>query len=211
MILDEETIAVRLLLAFLLGMIVGTEREFPNKSAGLRTFLLICLGSCLFTLCSVMITDLSADRIASNIVTGVGFIGGGVIFQSQNKMKGITTAATIWATAAMGMAVGGGYYFMSIAGCALILVTLIMLTYMESWMDRINQTRSYNIVWNNKKIDLEQYEDVFHRFHLKYKRLKQSKDHDTIAGSWTVSGNKKNHTLFVNTLLKDDSIKKFDY
>jgi putative Mg2+ transporter-C (MgtC) family protein len=91
----------KLLLSFLLGAIIGTEREYRSKSAGLRTMILIAVGSTLFTILSIKISS-DAGRIAANIVTGIGFIGAGIIFRENNRVVGITTAAIVWVTAAAG-------------------------------------------------------------------------------------------------------------
>ncbi len=106
--LTLEEILERLLVAMAIGMLLGIEREHRDKSAGLRTLTLISLGSCMFMLVSLIVDAGNTYRIASNIVTGIGFIGAGVIFKSDRGVNGITTAATIWATAAVGMAVGSG-------------------------------------------------------------------------------------------------------
>src|SRR6059058_333529 len=105
-----DVIIFRLLLAVAVGGLIGAEREFRSKSAGFRTMILICLGSFLFTTFSKQMEGGSTDRIASNIVTGIGFLGAGVIFKSDNRVNGITTAATIWAVAAMGMGIADGLY-----------------------------------------------------------------------------------------------------
>ena len=111
----HQEIIIRFLLAALWGGLVGIEREYRSKSAGFRTMILISIGSCFFTMMSVGIGPTNPDRIAANIVTGIGFLGAGVIFRGENRINGITTAATIWAVAAVGMGIGGGYYFA--AGC----------------------------------------------------------------------------------------------
>ena len=108
---DTETIIIRISLALLAGAILGIEREYRNKSAGFRTLILISIGSCLFTLISLLLSSDTMDRIVANVVTGIGFIGGGVIFKSEEGVNGLTTAATIWVTAAVGMAVGAGFYY----------------------------------------------------------------------------------------------------
>ncbi|MGZ3955921.1 MAG: MgtC/SapB family protein, partial [Flavisolibacter sp.] len=105
-----EVLLLRLLMVIAVGGLVGAEREYRSKSAGFRTMILICLGSFLFTTFSKTIGGASPDRIASNIVTGIGFLGAGVIFKSDNRVNGITTAATIWAVAALGMGVATGEY-----------------------------------------------------------------------------------------------------
>src|SRR4051812_16320150 len=102
---------LRLLLGAVLGGIIGMERQWSGKSAGFRTVMLVSLGSTLFTLMSYRIPGLpTRDRIASTIVTGIGFIGAGLIFKSDQNIHGLTTAATVWAAAAVGMATGYGSY-----------------------------------------------------------------------------------------------------
>ena len=98
--------AAQVSVAFIIGAIIGLEREFRSKPAGFRTMILICVGSCLYTILSKESNTVSPDRIASNIVTGIGFIGAGVIFKEGISVNGLTTAALIWITAALGMAVG---------------------------------------------------------------------------------------------------------
>jgi putative Mg2+ transporter-C (MgtC) family protein len=133
---------VKLALSLLVGGIVGFERELRSKSAGFRTLILICIGSTLFTIASISITQGgSVDRIAANIVSGIGFIGAGVIFKGDNRINGITTAATIWVTAALGMTIGLGLYTLSIAGCVLVLVVHFLLTLLEQKIDAANQVR----------------------------------------------------------------------
>ena len=93
--------AAQVSVAFIIGAIIGLEREFRSKPAGFRTMILICVGSCLYTILSKEIGGASTDRIASNIVTGIGFIGAGVIFKEGITVNGLTTAALIWVTAAL--------------------------------------------------------------------------------------------------------------
>ena len=103
-------IAVKILISTICGAIVGYERELKNKSAGLRTIILICVGSCLFTVGSFVAAQYTGDptRILSTIVTGIGFLGGGVIVQHEDKLIGITTAAFIWVVSAIGILCGLG-------------------------------------------------------------------------------------------------------
>src|SRR5450631_4944852 len=137
----------KLLLSILVGGVIGVEREYRSKSAGFRTLTLICLGSALFTVFSELIGGVSnPDRIASNIATGIGFVGAGVIFKGDFGVNGITTAAMIWVTAAMGMGIGAGYELTSVVACLLILLMLFVFSRFEGWIDRINQTRNYKIV-----------------------------------------------------------------
>ena len=129
----------RLLMATALGGAIGFERELTGKAAGLRTHILICLGAALFTIMSLQLPspitpalprgDIS--RIAANIVTGVGFLGAGAILQSQGQIRGLTTAATIWVVAAIGMAAGAGEYVIAAGTVTLVLVVLWPLRWWE--------------------------------------------------------------------------------
>src|ERR1043166_8297676 len=104
---------VKLLFALVLGGLIGWEREFSDKPAGFRTITLICVGSTLFTIFSLKIGTVSgsdSSRIAAQIVTGIGFLGAGAIIRRGEAVSGLTTAATIWFVASIGMGVGGGYY-----------------------------------------------------------------------------------------------------
>ena len=131
-------LAWRLLLAAALGAAVGLEREYRQKPAGLRTNILIALGSALFTILSIEMGHESgtADRIAAQIVTGIGFLGGGAILRSGNTVHGMTTAATIWVNAAIGVASGMGEYALASATAAITLVVLAILPPIEAYFER---------------------------------------------------------------------------
>jgi putative Mg2+ transporter-C (MgtC) family protein len=137
--LTLSSIAARLLWAALLGSIIGVERNIRRRPAGMRTSLLICVGSALFTVVSVEIArrtgDASTTRIASNIVQGIGFLGAGAILRDRGNVTGLTTAAAIFGIAAIGMAAGGGMFAVSGIACALILLSLVFLVYLEDLLD----------------------------------------------------------------------------
>lgn len=207
-----ENIIEKLLLSLVVGGFIGAEREYRSKSAGFRTLTLICLGSALFTIFSQWIgADGNPDRIASNIATGIGFVGAGVIFKGDYGVNGITTAAMIWVTAAMGMGIGAGYGSVSILACLLILVMLFIFSRLEGWISRINQTRDYKIVCEFHQHSLSHYEDSFKRFHLKFKRSREIKSENLITGEWVARGSEKNHRLFADALLKDPDVKTFEF
>lgn len=206
-----EVLLFRLLLVIIVGGAIGAEREYRSKSAGFRTMILICLGSFLFTTFSILITGSTNDRIASNIVTGIGFLGAGVIFQSENRINGLTTAATIWATAALGMGIASGYYELVGVSTIIVLVSLFLFTKLESIIDRYNLSRTYKIVSPFKEELLQQYEDLFREFHLGYKRLKQAKEGNNIEGHWLVHGREKSHKQFVERILHDPNVKEFEF
>ncbi len=134
----------RLLLAAALGALIGFEREWSQKSAGLRTNTLIAIGSALFTMLSIELSPGGSSdptRIASQIVTGVGFLGGGAILRTAGSIKGLTTAAMIWVNAAVGMAAGGGHYRAAILGTVVTLVMMRALLPIERLMDRRHERR----------------------------------------------------------------------
>jgi putative Mg2+ transporter-C (MgtC) family protein len=124
----------RLLVAAALGGIIGLERELTGKEAGLRTMILICVGSALFTEMSQVLgagSGADSTRIASNIVTGIGFLGAGTILHQGATVKGLTTAATIWVAAAVGMAAGAGDYVRATGTTILVLLILVPLRWWE--------------------------------------------------------------------------------
>src|SRR5271163_350454 len=137
--LSLTTVCYRLLWAALLGAVIGIERSVRRRPAGMRTSVCVTMGAALFTIMSVEIArqtgDTSTTRIASNIVQGIGFLGAGVILRERGSVIGLTTAATIFAVAAMGMAAGGGLYSVAGISCALVLTALVLLFVVEDWLN----------------------------------------------------------------------------
>ena len=209
--MPESEIILRLVVAFAVGGAIGFEREYLSKAAGFRTLILISVGSCLFTIFSILLTNQTPDRIASNIVTGIGFLGAGVIFKEDNRVKGLTTAATIWVTAALGMGAGGGYYLFCMTGAAITLIALFVLVRFESLIEKVNQSRNYKIGCKYQHETLAKYEDMFRAHRLKFKRNKQFKNGDDISGTWIVNGSEKNHDAFIKEILDDDSVIEFEF
>ncbi len=137
-------IGLRLLMAAAVGCVVGIERERKNRPAGMRTHVLVCVGSALVAIIErLMIADalsinladptintginVSIGRFSVGVLSGIGFLGAGTIFTSQKKIAGLTTAASLWCVACLGLAAGMGYYLLSGAGCALVMVTLTLM------------------------------------------------------------------------------------
>ncbi len=137
--LPLESIILRLLWAALLGAVIGAERNLRRRPAGLRTGLCVSVGAAFFTILSVEIArrsgDTSTTRIASNIVQGIGFLGAGVILRERGGVSGLTTAATIFVVAALGMGAGAGMYRASGVACLLVLVALVGFFYVENWLN----------------------------------------------------------------------------
>lgn len=128
---QQIDVAVRLIVAGVFGMVIGIERELREQAAGLRTHMLVSIGACLFTLVSAYgfqavpgTTDLDPSRVAAQVVTGIGFLGAGAILREGISVRGLTTAASLWVVAAVGMAVGLGLYWMSGVAVAITVLSL---------------------------------------------------------------------------------------
>ena len=145
---------LRLVLAALLGAVIGVEREWRDRTAGLRTHMLVCLGSAVFTIVSAYgftewydsipaseRTTVVSDptRIAAQIVTGIGFLGAGAIFRSDDGIRGLTTAASLWMMAAIGLASGAGYYELAVASTVLMLLVLVALRQVSGRIKAMNR------------------------------------------------------------------------
>jgi putative Mg2+ transporter-C (MgtC) family protein len=198
---------LRLLMALLIGALIGAERELKSKSAGFRTITLICVGSFLFTTFSIYISPQTPDRIASNIVTGIGFIGAGVIFKSTSRVHGLTTAATIWLTAALGMGVATGLYIFVGIATVLMLFSQYFMVKLEGWIDRVNQYRSYKVTLPNRVGIVEEYERIMTGHGLSPKREGYQKQGPDLVVYWNVRGKKEHHLVLIDQLLADEQVR----
>ncbi len=125
--ITEIDLVIRLLLAIGLGALIGLEREIDDEPAGLRTHMLVCLGATLFTIISMYLGDIADPaRIAAGVVTGIGFLAAGVIFRAQDRVKGLTTAADLWVLAAVGVAIGIGYYLAAVLTSLFVFIILFL-------------------------------------------------------------------------------------
>ena len=136
--MNDTQVVIRLVLSVILGGGVGFERQIHRRAAGLRTHILVCLGSCLIMLTSLYIFDIYKDkvpldptRIAAGVITGIGFLGAGTIIREREQVKGLTTAASLWVISAIGLAVGCGFYKAAILAFALTLAALLLLRQVE--------------------------------------------------------------------------------
>ncbi len=145
--IDDLTmrIFIQMVLAAVLGIGIGLEREHRRKAAGVRTHALVCMGAALFTILSIdgfraLAPEVGYDpsRIASQVVTGIGFIGAGLIFLQGDKVQGLTTAAGVWAAAAIGMAVGVQMYAVAVMAAALALVITWLFRFIEKFVPRVD-------------------------------------------------------------------------
>jgi putative Mg2+ transporter-C (MgtC) family protein len=200
-------IILRFTLAILWGGIIGSERQYRSKSAGFRTMIMISLGACFFTIISKVIGgEVNGDRIASNIVSGIGFIGAGVIFKGDNRVNGITTAATIWVVAAVGMGIGAGYYFA--AGCCSVFIILILsiLPFIEKHIDELNQLKDYSISTLYEKNSITQIEQIFNEIGVKFRLIKINKIGKMVDFEWEIQAHKKKHIQLAESLMNNNLI-----
>lgn len=202
---------LNIIIAMLLGLMIGAEREYRSKPAGLRTLMLVSVGSCIFTMLSLKIGIANPDRLAANIITGIGFLGAGAIFKDDNKISGITTATTIWVCAALGMSVGSGHLILAFVGAISVLVVLSLLVFLENFIDRSSRTRDYRIVCDSSTSTLSNYELIFTDNHLRIVRGSQTVTAVTCTGRWQLTGSQNQHQQLVNILLKDPTIKELDF
>ncbi|MGH1520377.1 MgtC/SapB family protein [Chryseobacterium sp. JK1] len=201
---------VLIFISVILGLLIGAEREYRNKSAGLRTFILVCFGACLFTILSIKIGVANPDRLAANIITGIGFLGAGVIFKGENKIEGITTATTIWATASIGMAVGSGYVYLSLLGTVLVLIILSALTYLQNFIDNYHKVREYRISLTTSK-DIQYCETIFKEHHLSFLMIKQMYSQGSLAVTWRITGKNTYHEEVIRRLVEDPKITAYQF
>lgn len=138
---SEWEVFLRLTLSCVLGGVIGYERQSRRKSAGLRTNMLVCLGSCLVMLLSTAIyqgvegrTNADPARLAAQVVSGIGFLGAGAIMKEGLTVTGLTTAACLWVVAGVGLATGGGYYTAALLATGLVFVTLGALSRIDEWV-----------------------------------------------------------------------------
>lgn len=165
----------RMLLSMSLGVIIGAERKRKGQIAGIRTFALITMGSCLAMLLSIYVPQEymglkngDPGRIAAQVITGIGFLGGGAMIRAKGSVKGLTTAAGIWISAIIGMAVGVGMYVVAIGSTMLIMVVLVAFDWYEHWQRVGQESKAINLKTHAIVEDLEPYKKVLrkHDVHL---------------------------------------------
>ncbi|PWK22659.1 putative Mg2+ transporter-C (MgtC) family protein [Arcicella aurantiaca] len=203
---------IKILASTAVGALVGLEREYRSKSAGLRTFTLISVGCTIFTILSEkMGMKASPDRIAANVVTGIGFLGAGVIFKMDDRVKGLTTATIIWVTASLGMAIGDGHILLSFLGTTVVYVVLGLFVKLEVIMEKYGRTRNYKIVCDYTPEVYRKLESIFEQCNLTAKREKQTITKETLTSNWSVRGRSSKHDKLVKKLMADKDIRELEY
>lgn len=203
---------IKLSLAILLGGLIGVERELRDKDAGFRTLIFISSGAALFTIFSLRLSvQGDPGRVAANIVSGVGFLGAGVILRERGQVRGLTTASTVWLAAALGMGVGAGNYVFSILATVVILFILLVFPPIEGWIGRFSETRVYEVVCRHNPEKINAMQQAWRELHLWVKQRKLGKREGLLVCTFEVNGRLRDHEKLLNLLFNDPDVIEFHY
>ena len=215
MALDWKAICMRLLCAMAVGLVIGTEREYTHRPAGMRTHILVALGAC-----AVMITGQlifvqykplggSPDpaRLAAQVITGVGFLGAGTILREGINVKGLTTAASLWSVACLGIAAGGGYYAVALVGMVFIFITLTLFELIQNTLIKPRSVREYTLETTDITATLEILGTLPSKCHCTVSDIRAEKKGDCFCVTFTAhfSPGKKWPRKFFEALSKEPS------
>jgi putative Mg2+ transporter-C (MgtC) family protein len=201
---------IKILASFVAGGLLGYEREYRDKPAGLRTLIMISVGSTLFSIISLSIGSNSPDRIASNIVTGVGFVGAGVIFKEGINVHGITTAATIWIAAAVGMALGVGAYTLAVVTLVLVFVALTALSTLEATIDERIHTLMVKLSYNRADYSFQQIEEEFRKLDISFTRQLLSREEAIMYVAYKIVVTSKKQQSVLTYFTDTPQLKSFE-
>ncbi len=200
--------AARLLTASFLGGVIGFEREWRHKASGLRTNMLLCLGCAFFTMLSAVLAgDANPDkgRVAANIVQGIGFLGAGIILHTRIRVVGLTSAATVFVIASIGMACGAGLYLEAVLATLITLVALTAIGYFESVAGWKHYSMLYEVRGDDPKRIYVAVLSVLDRMGIRL----NVQERDSVGGSeritFAVSTNEKQHTQLLDALRESDA------
>lgn len=203
---------LKLGLAILVGGLIGAEREFRDKSAGLRTIIFITIGATLFTVLSPKLgVDTHTARVAANIVTGIGFLGAGAIIRDGTKVAGLTTASTIWLAASLGMGIGAGHYALVLLSTLVIMVVLWLFPWFEHIINHLREARAYEILLPHNTERSQEIADSFEQAGLRVINQKMHKTGSGLLLIISTMGRPKNHARLTQTLLLDAEVLELRY
>lgn len=205
---------IRLICACISGFIIGRERENKRKFAGIRTHLLVCLGACVAMIISKYgfadSENYDVERIAAQVVSGIGFLGAGVIFVKNNSVTGLTTAAGIWLTSIIGMAFGSGMYFIGCISTIFIITSQVILYKFEFFNDEHMifsievEVEDYKIIENINKYITDS------KFNIKLYRLNHYNDNYQVIFKYIANGNEEKNS-FIKYLCEYKDVKRFKF
>ncbi len=199
----------RLLLAMILGSVIGFERALRDKPAGFRTNILICVGACVFTMASTALSGPMIDRtrIAAQIVTGVGFLGAGAIIRDAKGIVGLTTAATIWSVAAMGMAAGLGLTVLAVCGTGAVLLVLLGFPFLSGWIEDRHDVEEYRLTAGKSAEQIDRVEKMFAEHALRIVLSDYFEKGDKVVFAIKALGSSASHRTIRRKLLLLDDIR----
>ncbi|MDB5004087.1 MAG: hypothetical protein JWQ34_2312 [Mucilaginibacter sp.] len=203
-ITDEELL--KLGFAIFCGGLLGMERQYKNKTAGFRTIILITLGSALFT----MVAQKAGLGVNINVITGIGFIGAGVVFKDNIGVSGLTTAAVIWVAAAIGMAAGAGDYPLALITTISTLLILLLFSLLERYIDKVHHDKLFIIVFADTNYEnLLLVEEIIKKHQLKSRRRQINKIGEYLQATILVTGNLEHIAQLDEKLLVMSQIRSF--
>jgi putative Mg2+ transporter-C (MgtC) family protein len=210
---EIQDVITKLIISIIIGLIIGAEREYRNKSAGLRTIILICLGSTLFTMLSDGFGDnTGTSRVAANIVTGIGFLGAGAIMREGLTISGLTTASTIWVAAALGMAVGTGEYTLALISMAFTFLVLSVFGKVQPVLTRfLKKTIELHLTLDSSENRIEEIEAQMTAMKLKFYRRKEFRKDDKVLYQYDVTGKEEMLNTFISFLNHQQQVRSFNY
>jgi putative Mg2+ transporter-C (MgtC) family protein len=201
----------RMLMACAMGAVIGVEREWRHKASGLRTNMLICMGAALFTMLSVVLAgDNSPNKgqVASNIVQGIGFLGAGLILHTRSRVLGLTSAATVWVVAAIGMACGAGLYVEAAIATAIVYCSLRFIGMLESRSRWKRFPMIYEVRGTDETTMFEEIFSVLDREHLRLVILDRDKLGAVERVTFTLSASSDRHKQLLTELIESDATDK---
>src|SRR5215469_3536208 len=199
----------RLLMACLLGGVIGVQREINRKDAGVRTNLLICMGAAFFTLLSVFLageTNPDKGRVASNIVQGIGFLGAGLILHNRNRINGLTSAACVWVVASIGMACGAGLYAPAVVATLIVLISLQLVGFLELRANLKRYPLVYEVRGRDRALMLMSVLDAMDKTGERLTNVEQDAIGDLQRVSFAVTTTKNEHERLATKLGAEPAI-----
>jgi putative Mg2+ transporter-C (MgtC) family protein len=202
-------VLTKLLLSILAGGLIGFERKYRAKTAGLRTIIFISLGATVFTMLSFEFgPNADAARVASRIVSGIGFLGAGAILREEGQIMGLTTAATIWLAAAVGLGIGTDAYLVSGVAVALAMVILWLLPLFEKRMEQQRDVRRYEISIQQSELIRNNIEQLFKEAGLDVQINQHSKEGDLAHWVLEAKGPQATHKQLLHRLIANEQVTK---
>ena len=204
----SQSTTTRLLMACAMGGVIGMEREWRHKASGLRTNMLICMGAALFTMLSAVVAgDNSSNKgqIASNIVQGIGFLGAGLILHTHNRVLGLTSAATVWVVAAVGMACGAGLYVVAAIATLIVYFALRFIGILESRSKWKRYPMVYEVRGGDEKTMFADILSVLDREHLRLNIVERDKVGALERVTFTISASSARHKELLAKLIASDA------